>query len=67
MSIEDSEESKWKVIFDIQRIRNHHEAEYWKTINEYNKQQKIILRHIIIDTIIIFLFWFYILFFCLFD
>ena len=67
MNLEDQEKKDWDVIFEHQKIRNHHEAEYWKTINKYHKEQKIIYRQIIIDTIILYLFWLYMLFFCLFE
>ncbi|MDQ8012023.1 MAG: hypothetical protein REI96_06225 [Flavobacterium nitrogenifigens] len=67
MSTEDHEEKKWKVIFDLQRIRNQHEAEYWKAMKAYQKEQNIIFRHVIFDTIILYLFFVFALFFCLFD
>jgi hypothetical protein len=67
MISEEQENIKWNLVFEHQKIRNQHEAEYWKTIAQYKKEQIKIYRQMIIDTIILYLFCLYIMFFCLFE
>lgn len=63
MNLSYQEKKKWDAVFERQRIRNLHEAEYWRIILRHQRIHKMINRFIFADFILFTSFCFYICFF----
>ncbi|WP_281233486.1 hypothetical protein [Flavobacterium gelatinilyticum] len=52
----------WKIIEEHQRIRNLHEAEYFKELAELRRTEVMIFKQQVIDVVVFTFFWLYICF-----